>query len=172
MFPISHCPLSLICGTSPLARADLRGGVPSQLLSSQSLESSCSGSGAVDGDAGPDGVVELPHGQERLAMIQVIRDSDSRTAGSSAGFSQAGRTGGSCDSRHAFEVQRPRRRGRSPCGVHSSGQSAAAEGGNMRAQDRGRSQECLNRPRELSPAPMWSWGTRFASRFRLCSFWT
>ena len=145
------------------------GGVPSQLLSSQSLESSCSGSGAVDGDAGPDGVVELPHGQERLAMIQVIRDSDSRTAGSSAGFSQAGRTGGSCDSRHAFEVQRPRRRGRSPCGVHSSGQSAAAEGGNMRAQDRGRSQECLNRPRELSPAPMCSWGTRFASRFRLCS---
>ena len=106
-------------------------------------------------------VVEVPHNHERLAMIQVEQ---SQSVAAGAGEGQSRGSGG-----HTRGVHHVRHRGRSPCRSYEDDSPSGIGRVNLEAWKRGRSSDVQSSSRILSPAPMCSWGARFASRFRLCS---
>ena len=67
------------------------------------------------------------------------------------------------------EAQQPRRRGRSPSGTFGDNLPGACTRHPSGVSERGRSLGSRETQRASSPAPVCSWGARFASRYRLCS---
>ena len=105
-------------------------------------------------------------------MVQVVKDPDSSDTASRVVPPPVVKVdSGVCRddslSRRATEVPRLRLRGRSPRGDYVP--STVGVCSSWDDHRRGRSRESQDHPRTLSPAPVCSWGTRFASRFRLCS---
>ena len=94
-------------------------------------------------------------------MIQVEKG-QSVAAGAGEGQSRS-------SSDHMRRVHPVRHRGRSPCRSDGDDSPIGIGRVNLEAWKRGRSSDVQSSSRTLSPAPMCSWGARFASRFRLCS---